>query len=289
MMIESEKCTAEKTYKGFRGYNTMLGFFAETGHCGYQAFRTGNTSPADGVLEALKGMRSVCPKGTDVTRFRSDSAGWTVAVIGYCEDTGIDYTITADMNSAVKRALADIPEANWTPLLTKHGQKTDREVAETIYCFNNGHKAHRLIVQRAADQQLDLFSEGRQSYYALSTNSTLSAQEVIHFHNGRGQAENCNKELKYSLNLDYLPTNDFNANKLWFSLGILTYNLIISLKQQVLPKDWLHKKISTLRWQLIHVAGHLVYHARQWVLKIASVSQEIFDVLQLVRFNLCQI
>jgi hypothetical protein len=83
MMIESEKKTAEMTYKGFAGYNTMLGFFAETGHCGYQSFRTGNTSPAYGILAALQGMRQNCPKGTDIHRFRSDSAGWSADVLGY--------------------------------------------------------------------------------------------------------------------------------------------------------------------------------------------------------------
>jgi hypothetical protein len=288
MMIESEKSTAQKTYKGFHGYNTLLGFFAETQHCGYQAFRTGNTSPANGVLKALKEMRSLCPKGTDITHFRSDSAGWSTEVLEYCEDTGVTFSVTADMNSATRGVIANIPESEWKTLYDKEGRQTDREVAETIYCFGKGLNSHRLIVQRSSSRQLDLFSEGRQHHYAISTNSTLSPQEVVFFHNGRAKAENNNKELKYSLNLEYLPTNDFNANKLWFTMGVLVYNLMQSIKQQLLPQSWRHKKIETLRWQLIHVAGHLVYHARQYVLKIASVSEEIFEVMQLLRDNLCR-
>ena len=287
MMIESEKKTAEMTYKGFAGYNTMLGFFAETGHCGYQSFRTGNTSPAYGILAALQGMRQNCPKGTDIHRFRSDSAGWSADVLGYCEDTKIEYTVTADMNSAVKRAIAEIKNADWKPLL-KDGRPTGREYAETVYAFEKSKsKAHRLIVQRAASCQLDLFSEGRQGFYAISSNSEKPAPEVIFFHNGRGQAENLNKELKYSLNLDYLPTNDFEANRLWFALGVMVYNVFQTLKWTALPATWRQKKVASIRWQLIQIPGRLVYHARQWTLKLAAVSQDIFDILITMRQKLC--
>lgn len=287
MMIESEKCTAKKTYKGFRGYTTMLGFFAETRHCGYQAFRPGNTSPARGILTALKGMRSVCPNGKDIARFRSDSAGWSREVIGYCDDTNITYTVTADMNVAVKRAIADIPESEWTPILDDDGHETGREVAETVYCFDKGHCAHRLIVQRSSTQQMDLFADGRQGYYAISTNASWPPEDIIRFHNKRGQAENYNKEFKESLHMDYLPSNDFESNRLWFSLAVLIYNLFQCLKNTILPSSWRHKKIATLRWQLIQIPGRLVYHARQWTLNVGAISHDIVDIIQTLRRRLC--
>ena len=287
MMIESNKKTAKKTYKGFHGYNTMLGFFAETAHCAYQSFRDGNVSPASGVLEALKGMRSCCPKGTDIGRFRSDSAGWTKDIIGYCEDTNIQYTITADMNVAVKRAISTIKESDWTTILDDTGASTDREVAETTYAFGGkGQIGHRLIVQRPTNSQLELFP-GKHGHYAISSNMDGDPAHIIAFHNKRGQAENHNKELKYSLNLSYLPSNDFYSNRLWFALAVLVYNIFQTLKCNVLPSSWKKKKIATIRWQLIQISGKLVFHARQWTLKLASISQDIFDTLIEMRLKLC--
>jgi hypothetical protein len=286
MMIESEKSTAQMTYKGFKGYNALLGFIAELGICAFENFQTGNTSPASGLLDAIKGARSKLPIGVVIKDVRSDSAGWQAEIINYCEAEGIGYTITADLNSAVKAVIAQIPISEWKPLLDKHGKPTDREYAETIYSMNKNKNSHRLIVQRKKDRQLKLFEDGSDCY-AISTNKTISAQEVIWHHNGRGNAENYNKEVKYGINLDYLPTNDFDTNRLWFSLGILAYNLIQALKLFALPKEWQSKKIATIRWQLFQIAGKLIYHANQWILKLCGISDELFMIFKKARLRLC--
>jgi hypothetical protein len=287
MLIESEKKSAQKTYKGFKGYNVLLAFIPELQLNVYELLRSGNTSPASGLLEALIQARAILPQGVDFKDVRSDSAGWQAEFIAYLETTGIEYTITADMNSAVKRAIRDIPESNWETILDEDGNPTDRECAETVYCMNKGVRAHRLIVQRAKNMQLELFSEGRQQHYAISTNKEIPPVAIIQHHNGRANAENMNKEVKYGINLDYLPTNQIESNQLWFTIGMMTYNLFQAIKLFALPKSWQSKQIGTLRWQLIQVAGKLVSHARKTVLKLCSISKEIFDIFNTARMRLC--
>lgn len=291
MVIEAHKQTALMTYKGFKGYMPLLGFIPELKLNIFEKFQTGNTSPSSGILASLKASELILPKGVRFKNLRSDSAGWNSELINYCEENGIEYTITAELNIAVKRAIQNIAEKAWKTLLDEKGNETDREYAETIYSMEKNKNAHRLIVQRAKNQQLELFSEGKQRHYVISTNKPeeISTPEIINWHNGRGNSENFNKEIKYGVNLDYLPTNDFNSNKLWFTLGVLTYNLIQALKLFVLPESWQTKKIASIRFQLFDIAGKLVYHAKQVILNLASISKETYQIFIEARRKLYQL
>lgn len=290
MAIEANKSTAEKTYKGFRGYMPMLGFLKEIPINVYAKFQTGNTSPASGIDQAIYHVATSMPKGKRLACMRSDSAAYQHKVINYCHDHHIIYTITSDFDSSVKACISSISDDLWQPLLDDDGKETDREYAETIHTMNNSNHSFRLIIQRHKTIQYNLFSDGKQRHYAFITNDTeRSAQQLIHWHNGRGQAENLNKEVKYGVNLDYLPTNDFNANQLWFHLGILAYNILQAIKCYALPKDWRQKKIVTLRWQLFQIAGKLVFHGNQFYLKLCSISDNIFRIFLSCRMLLYQI
>lgn len=278
MAIEANKSTAEKTYKGFRGYMPMLGFLKEIPINVYANFQTGNTSPASGIDQAVKYVDQLMPKGKRLACIRSDSAGYQHKVMNYCHDHHIHYTITASFDRAVKACIASISDDQWQPLLDQAGQPTDREFAQTVHTMNKTNHSFRLIIQRHKSFQYHLFDQGKQRHFAIATNDeNRSAQELIHFHNGRGQAENLNKEIKYGVNLDYLPTNDFEANRLWFHFGIMAYNILQAFKLFALPKDWRKKKIASLRWQLFQIAGKFVFHGNQFYLKLCSLPDTLFE------------
>lgn len=103
--IEADKREARMTYKGFKGYMPLEGYLAENGLKIYEEFREGNESPSKGLLEALKECQRRMPKGKKIKRFRSDSAAYQAEIINHCEQEGIEYTITADQDSAVKKAI----------------------------------------------------------------------------------------------------------------------------------------------------------------------------------------
>lgn len=290
MAIEANKSTAEKTYKGFRGYMPMLGFLREIPVNVFSKFQTGNTSPATGICDAIDDVASLMPKGKRLAAIRSDSAGYQSRIIDYCQDHNIIYTITADFDKSVKAAITSISEDDWKVLLDDKGKETDREYAETIHTMNKSNHSFRLIIQRHKTIQYNLFSDGKQRHYTFITNDERrSAQELIPWHNGRGQAENLNKEVKYGVNLDYLPTNNFNANQLWFQLGLLAYNIFQAIKLFALPEHWRKKKIATLRWQLFQIAGKFVFHGNQFYLKLCSISDNIFRLFSSCRLLLYQI
>lgn len=62
-------------------------------------------------------------------------------------------------------------------------------------------------------------------YHILVTNlpPEITPQRVFEFYRARGAAEEANKELKHDL--EQLPSQSFNVNELFLTLGAMAYNL----------------------------------------------------------------
>ncbi len=281
--IISEKAEAKKTYKGNYGYMPMLGSLAEVPVFIADEFREGNVPPHARAVEFLRKCQTNMPEGKRVARLRSDSAWYQAEIINICNKENIIFTITAGMDSAVKDAITRIK--NWYPLKDKYGIDTGREVGEIIHSMNETKEAFRLIAQRwTPNKQLPLL-EDVYDYYSIASNREYTNKkieeeltEIVHWHNERGNAENCNKEIKLGFGMDKMPCGQFGANAVFFRLGVIAYNLMVGLKFMALPEDWHTKTIKTLRWQLLNIAGKVVNHAGQIILKLAGISDEIYNI-----------
>ncbi len=197
-MIETEKNEAEMTYKGYRGNSVLLSFIPELDICIYDEYREGNVHAGSKVLEHIKYAYEFLGKlNKNLKYFRSDSAAYSSEIINYCFEKGIIFTITADQDISIKTLIKSIPSDDFKPLYDKYGVLTDREYATTVHCMNNSNNAFTLIVQRWQGEQGVLFDEYKYNYYVIATNNfNDNPQDIIHFHNQRGNSENYNKKLK---------------------------------------------------------------------------------------------
>ena len=148
-LIESDKEDAAFTYKKFSGYNPMLAWCPEAEMFLACLFRNGNASPQSHILETLKYCREQFNGDTHL-RLRSDSAGYQLKIMDYCVAQGIDFTITADLDTSVRDVIAEIPKKDWR-LMIKDGETI--LFAETVHApgVTNLRKklpAFRLIVTR---------------------------------------------------------------------------------------------------------------------------------------------
>jgi hypothetical protein len=265
-VIEAEKREAQWTYKKVRGYQPILGFLAENGVCLTHEFREGNVAAQSGALRFLERCLRLCPK---IKYLRSDSAFYQAEVFNLCQERGLGFSITADQDAAVKQVIKTVRD--WKPLFTAEGALTDREVGTAIHLLNKAKDPIRLVVQRWRDPQLALFEPNGYCYQVIASNrDELKAEEVVWFHNQRGQVENLIKELKIGFGMEQLTSGEFSANAIWFALGVLAYNLTQAQKLLFLDEGWRSKTIATLRWQLIQTAGRLVRHGRRLILRLAT-------------------
>ena len=274
MQIEAEKQEAHHTYQGVKGYMPLLGFLFETPICLQEEFREGNVSPGSGQLGFYQSCQARMPSDKRIAFYRADSASYQAELINALEADGVFWALTADQDRAVKEAIQSIPESEWeAPTVGCR-----YEVAETVHTMARTHHAFRLIVKRERRRQPDLFAEDPYFYHAVASNWPIeekSALEVLAWHNQRGQAENFLKELKGGLGLDRMPCGQFEANAVFFRIGVIAYNLFLGFKRLACPEAFWHHTLATFRWKLIQVAGRIVHHAGQVILKLALDAEKL--------------
>lgn len=266
--IVGEKADALFTYNGNRGYMPMLGFLYESPVCLLDEFREGNVAPAFGQKEFYLRCKQRMPHGKRIGYYRGDSASYQVGLFNQLEEDGVRYGITVDQDQAVKSAIALIRGGDWKEPVKGCGY----EFGETVHCMNGTKKAFRLVVKREVRRQRELFEkEGQYFYHAVATNwceEEKKPGEVLAWHNQRGQAENFNKELKLGFGMERMPCGQSYANAVFFRIGVLAYNLFIGFKRLSCPESWAKHTIATFRWKMVQVAGRIVKHAGETVLKL---------------------
>lgn len=287
--IVGEKEDANYTYKGNKGYMPMVGFLYENNLCLYDEFREGNVAPAFGQKEFYIECKKRIPQGKRIKNYRADSASYQAELINELETDGVRWTITADQDSAVKAVIAKIAEDNWYEPI----KGCDYEIAETVHTMNKTKEAFRLVIKREVRRQGELFGGKEKQYFhhVIATNwfeEEKEAYKVIEWHNQRGQAENFNKELKIGIGMERMPCGQSKANALFFRIGVIAYNLFIGFKRLLCPPSWLKHTIATFRWKMVQVAGRVVRHAGEIILKLAVDIKklELFKEIRKKAFEL---
>lgn len=287
-IIESNKGDATYSYNETQGYHPMLGWLSDGKDepiCSYVKFRQGEASAQVDILEAIQHTQTLLPEGKGIKYFRSDSAAYQAKIIDDCNDNNIYYTITADKDVSVMGEILNIPSKDWQPLHDRlDGFKTSREVSETIHTMNNSNHSFRLVVIRELTDKPDLF--GPYHYYGVITNIPLdgpdakTSEEVIWHHNGRGNCERYIEDTKYGLTLRYVPCGQMEANAMYYTIGILTFNLLKLMQMMVLPKSWLKRTVLSLRRKLFRFVAKVTYSGRQLFLQINKTTEEIRQLIR---------
>ncbi len=275
--LESQKEEARYSYLNEKGSMPMMAAFYETEVFVDDEFREGNVSPQAGHVAVYRRGQALAESvGKTVARVRADSASYNAELINALTADGVQWTITADKNSAVMELIHRIDEKEWAPV-TRSGSgealAEPCEVAETIHAMEDTPEAFRLIVKRVRERSdTPLFPHLiSYRYWVVATNfgPEWSPKQVLVWHQQRGHFEHFFKELKSGVGVGYMPTGDLHANAVFFRIGVLAYNLLIGFKRDLLPASGLTWTLRTVRWKLFSMAGRIVRHARTLVLKLA--------------------
>ena len=261
----------------------MVGYLYEAGICIYDEFREGNVAPAFGVKAFYLECKKRMPAGKVIRRYRADSASYHAELFNQLEADRVRYAITADQDKAVKKAISGIKETEWKEPIRGCGYT----LAETVHCMEKTKEAFRLVIKREVRRQRELFEEKEEPYFyhVVATNwaeEEKSSQEVVDWHNQRGQAENFNKEVKIGIGMERMPCGQSWANAVFFRVGVIAYNLFIGFRRLACPESWAKHTIATFRWKMVQVAGRIVKHAGQLVLKL-MVDVEKLELFRGIR------
>jgi hypothetical protein len=105
-MIETKKRCARMTCLGCRAFQALVSFIAELDLRVGCDYRQGSVPAGSGVKKQLLAVcRLLESCGKRLSYLRSDSAGYTAAVINACNRLGVRFVIAADQDAAVKRLI----------------------------------------------------------------------------------------------------------------------------------------------------------------------------------------
>jgi len=286
VFIEANKGDATMSYHGERGYYPLVGVCPDLGVFIGSRFQQGNVSPQSDLVSFLQR----CCQSLDgrIAIVRSDSAAYNHEVINECVAQGRCFSITADHDEAVMAMIRTIPASDWRKGTSRDGTEAEYDIAETVHTMHQTPQAFRLVVKRTwREKQADLF-DGNYSYWIIATNIPVeekNTQALIHFHEQRGEAERMFGELKEYYNLNHLPCGQMNANTLYFTIGLLAYNLVHLLKRHYFGAEWKNKSIRSLRYWWLHVAARLSTHARYMIAHVA-MPKELFECFHSIYLRL---
>ena len=307
---ETHKREALVCYKGYRAYQPLNVYWAQTSLLVYSQFRDGNVPAQGGILEALKASLEALPAGVETVRVRIDSAGYQHEVMKYCAtgDGGtrdpLEFAISNDMTPEFRAAVRQVPEEEWRPLTRADGAA--QEWAEVVYVPAAAARSkqdpdYRYLAIREKVEQgiLPGMTEGPQPKlpfateslagvtYRLSgivTNREEEGAALIRWHYQRcGKSEEAHAILKTDLAGGRFPSGKFGANAAWWAIVVLASNLHAALRRLALPGSLTSKRMKALRFALIAVPGRVVERGRQLFVRLARGHPALGGLTQMRR------
>jgi len=113
--------------------------------------RSGNTSPAYGLIDAIKKIhQNFKQNNLTIGKIRIDSAGYQSAIIDYCNDNNIQFYIRTKASQALDDAIADTME--WLPV---KGCTQKTEIGKTYLDIGNKGILQTIIVSRRINKKYE--------------------------------------------------------------------------------------------------------------------------------------
>jgi len=138
------------------------------------------------------------------------------------------------------------------------------------------------VIRRAYQQNIFSEQDVNVKYTVIATNRMESAEDVVKWYNQRGDRNgNRIKELKIGFGMERMPCGQFEANAVFFRVGVLAYNIFRLFIFKILSTPWHRHQVQTIRWRLYQIAGKIVFHGRQIFLKVRRGLCQLFADIRL--------
>ena len=254
-------------HHGRASFHPLLAFDSLTGCCLYDELRSGDAHTSDGFADFYQAMKDQLPDGVDIRAVRMDKGFTVEKVFQTLEQDQRDYVIKLKWTKRLAQ-LAQAPNLLWHCITESDREHCD--VTSIMYQATSWDKPRRVVIVRRLDidPQECLCADWLWEYEAIATTFDWSGEDVWHFYNFRGNAENHIKEAKYGFAIDQFSSQNFDANKALQGLKLLAYNLLLLYKHVALQPGVRQWTAGRLRRRLFHLPGILVRHARQWSIRL---------------------
>lgn len=289
---ESHKRESLAHYKGGRGYQPSVIYWAEQDLVVADEYRDGNVPAGMENLRLIARGFASLPAPVTEYGFRADSACYEAEVLKWLANPQrpdgpqgpIAFTISADMTAELRAKCAARRERHWVVV--------EERAEESVHCaeveFTPGDWPKdaaplRYVAVRIRKKQGWLFAAGYDTKYlaVVSNRWELGGAELLRWHWAKaGTIEHVHDVTKNELGAAVPPCGRFGANAAWYRLSLLTYNLLSAMKSLVLPAALSAARPKRLRFVLFTIAGRLIWHADTLVLRISQAAERLAGLVE---------
>jgi DDE family transposase len=281
LTAQSDKDGAAGTFKGGFGFHPLLAYLDGTEQALAGMLRPGNAgaNTADDQIEVLDAALARLPQrvaAREPILVRADSAGATHALLDYCRDGKLRFSVGFDLTEPVRAAILSLPEAAWRPALTQDGAPRDDDGAQVAELtdrldLTDWPAGARVIVRRERPHpgaQLSFTDHDGHRFQALLTDQPDPDIAYLEArHRGHARVEDRIRTGK-DCGMEKLPFRDYAMNAVWLELSLIAQDLLAWTKTLTLDGDLADCEPKRLRHRLLHVAGRLAFHARRAILHL---------------------
>ena len=217
-------------------------------------------------------MKQQLPSGVQIRAVRMDKGFTGEKVFQTLEQDGRDYVIKLKWT---RRLEERVPDLAWQCIT--HSDQEHCDVASLMYQATSWETPRRVVIVRRLDIDPEdvLCADWFWEYEAIVTTLDWSGEDIWHFYNHRGNAENHIKEAKSGFAVDQFSSQQFNANQALQGLKLLAYNLFLLYKQKALQPGVRQWTAERLRRRFLLLPGILVQHARQWTIRLPGFAKPL--------------
>jgi len=291
-VIESWKREAQPTYVGGKGYQPMLALWAELDLVVADEFRDGNVPAQMQPLRVAQRAFQALPSTVAEYYFRGDSACWDGELVNWLRDEQraegppgpITFAVSVRMTPRLKKHILRLPDSLWKPY--REDAEAVSECADVLNYWPEeeerpeGAGPLRYLAIRVRKRQQELFGDGSEAkHFAVASNQwEWSAKKLLEWHREKaGSIEALHDVLKNELAAGVMPCGRFGASAAWLRLSVMTHNVLTALKRLALPAEWLRARPKRLRFQIFYSPGKLIHHARQILLRVMRVREQLAE------------
>lgn len=289
---ESHKRESLAHYKGGRGYQPSVIYWAEQDLVVADEYRDGNVPAGMENLRLIERGFASLPATVTEYGFRADSACYDEEVLKWLANpqrqrgpqAEIRFTISADMTEQLRAVCEQVRDPHW--LLVEDRAEESVHWADVEFTPGNWPKEAqplRYVAVRIRKKQGFLFAAGYDTKYlaVVSNRRDLSGEKVLRWHWAKaGTIEHVHDVTKNELGAAVPPCGRFGANAAWYRLSLLAYNILSAMKSLVLPTSLSAARPKRLRFALFTMAGRLISHAGKLVLQISEAAERLAGLLE---------
>ena len=281
LTAHSDKQGAAGNHKGGYGFYPMLAYLDGSQEALAGVLRPGNagSNTAADQIAALDAALAQIPKRIaerEPILMRADSAGATHALLDYCRDGRIRFSVGFDLTEPVRTAILALGEHAWVAAITQDGEPRDPEAAAIAEItdgldLSGWPDGSRVIVRREIPHpgaQLTFTDHDGHRFAAILTDQSDTDIAYLEArHRGHARVEDRIRTGK-DTGMAKLPFQDFTMNEVWLEISLIAQDLLAHTKALCLDGELAACEPKRLRYRLLHVAGRLSFHARRAILRL---------------------